>query len=129
MKYFYKYEIDDNEYKLLSDKKLNKEEVVELTLDYKYIAEFYADIDKFLDERVKNFEESDLIKSLFLVETTITGYDTYDSAVYCAYNEDEVKDFIEKDMGKDYLDSKISKIGIALEDVELGQIVASFNAG
>jgi len=129
MKYFYKYNIDDEEIKFLSDKKINKDELVELTLDDKYVAEYYADKDKFLKKRIKNFKEEDLVKLLFLVETNIAGWDTYDSAVYCAYNEDEVRDYIEKDLGKEYCNSTIKKIGIAFENVELGQVIASFNAG
>ena len=129
MKYLYKYEIDGNEYKLISDKKLNKEELVESSLDYKYASEYFSDIDKFLNERVKNLREEELVKSLFLIRTGIIGWDTYDSAVYCAYCEDEIRDYLEDDLGRKYRGSKIKKIGTALAGVGVGLIISSFNAG
>jgi len=129
MKYLYTYEIDGNEYRYVSDMKLDKEDLIEFRLDYKYISEYYSDIDKFLNERVKNFKEEELVKSLFLVETGIIGWDTYDSAVYCAYCGDEVRDYLEDDLGRKYRCSKIKKIGTALASVDVGLIISSFNAG
>lgn len=70
-------------------------------------------------------------------------YDTYDSAVVCAENEDEAKQISVDEFGgvpgdpDDFDDStwttidkiQCKLIGIADEDMTKGVVVASFNAG
>ena len=79
--------------------------------------------------------------NLYLISQTINnGYNTYDSAVVCAENEEEArmthpdgrKDWDgEMDYWDDWCDAKdvkVKLIGTSVEGVERGVVCASFNA-
>ena len=59
------------------------------------------------------------------------NYDTFDSAIVCAENEEEARN---TKLGNNYSwvkpeDVHVEEIGIAKDDVEKGIVLASFNAG
>ena len=67
--------------------------------------------------------------NLYKIETDISGYDTYDSAVYAAESEQDAIDCSESRMGYEYQSNTAEFIGIAKEGTEEGEICSSFNAG
>ena len=80
---------------------------------------------------------------LFLISQNINnGYDTYDSAVVCAENEDEAKKINPDGYGKEVTTEEerysswttidnvdVEYLGEAKEELEAGVVCASFNAG
>lgn len=71
-------------------------------------------------------------------QSVVSGYDTYDSAVVCAANEDEARSIhpggfdVSWGSGSWPLNTnkvKVDLIGLAFDHVEPGVICASFNAG
>lgn len=83
--------------------------------------------------------------NLYLIyQDSRDGYDTYDSAVVCAANEDEARqihpsghewswEYEKRDIGASWAatpdDVKVKLIGLAADGVEPGRVLASFNAG
>lgn len=72
-------------------------------------------------------------KKIYLLERQDEGgYDTYDSLVVCASNEDEAK-LIRPDYGSDSWVSAdkitVTYIGVADKSIQKGLIHSSFNAG
>ena len=81
---------------------------------------------------------------IYKIYQTVNGdYDTYDSAVVCAENEEEAKKIHPSPYRKEEVgiettafdgwcslkDVKVEEIGDANDDMKKGVIVASFNAG
>ena len=61
-----------------------------------------------------------------------TGYDTYDSAIVCAENEEEARNTNLGSVGGSWVkpeDVQVEEIGIANDDIKKGIICSSFNAG
>ena len=83
------------------------------------------------------------MKLYLLSQNEVSGYDTYDSIVVVAENEEEAKNIspYNKDLsevtgsydtwvGKDNIDKiKVTYLGEAKEGLEKGVIIHSFNAG
>lgn len=72
-------------------------------------------------------------------QTVNNDYDTYDSAIVCAENEEEARNTLPSPYGDwggsmpEWADSpkqvKVKEIGIANSDQKKGVVLASFNAG
>jgi hypothetical protein len=61
-----------------------------------------------------------------------TDYDTYDSAIVCAENEEEARNTNLGSVGGSWVkpeDVHVEEIGIANDDIKKGIILSSFNAG
>ena len=77
------------------------------------------------------------MKYLYLIsQDTNNGYDTYDSAVVCARNEEEARNYPVGDYGRDFGNDwvspekvKVELIGEATKNIKVGAILKSFNAG
>lgn len=74
------------------------------------------------------------MKLFIISQDTNTDYDTYDSAVVCADNEEEAKKITPAEAFPgtwcaDINDVKVEYIGEAKEGTKKGVILSSFNAG
>ena len=80
------------------------------------------------------------MKLYLLKQNAKEDYDTYDSCVVCAENEEDAKSihpdgsvFIEREHWGTWANTKdqisCEEIGVPIEGLERGVIVASFNAG
>lgn len=128
--YIYFIQINEERNELISKEKLNKVKLVERYITGKDMADFYEDNDKFIKENcIIKVREG--YKSLYLISTNQSGYDTYDSAVYCAYTEKQAIQLSEENMGSSYkpYTNLARMIGTAEDFMEIGEVVSSFNAG
>jgi len=77
---------------------------------------------------------------LFILYGTASGYDTFDSCIVCAENEEEAKNinpmygekwvyWCECEWAKSPEDVTVEYIGEADENIEKGVVLASYNAG
>ena len=106
------------------------ESLVEDNLNYEKDNMYYYDSEKFTNENVViEMIEENVKKKLFYFDTGVKGYDTYSSGVVCSYHEGQGLEMIIERMGDCYSDSKFSLIGIAEENLSLGEVVFSFHAG
>jgi len=70
-----------------------------------------------------------------LTQSSVSGYDTFDSCVVCANNEDEAKEitpngFCFNDWATSPEQVVAKFIGVAADDIELSSmVIASYNAG
>ena len=126
--FLYTVKIRDEIFEYLSEKDLTDEELVEIFLTVDNMGTFYLNPEEFIDDYC-TIEIEEAYKQLFLIITSERGYDTYDSAVYCAYTEKLAIEYSIKDMGQNYESNNAEFIGVAKETLPLGQVVASFNAG
>jgi len=125
--YLYKFSIQDRQYSILNEDEDKLQELIEKNIKNDEIAIFYGDHKEFMDNfvDVENIELQD--KGIYLIWTDKHGYDTYDSARYCAYTEEQAIELSEEKMSSYYKYKNTAElIGIANEDLE---IVSSFNAG
>jgi hypothetical protein len=68
--------------------------------------------------------------NLYLLSQNVnTGYDTYDSCVVCAKNEDEARTLGPDHCWCDPCDVKVKLIGVADKGIVKGIVLSSFNAG
>ncbi len=129
MKYLYTFNINEREYEVISDRVDKISNLVEMNLQESEVGLFYMDYKNFMDNRVK-YSVKEANKNLYLILTNQSGYDTYDCAVYCAYTEKEAIKMSENRMSySNEYKNTAELIGIADEDLEVGEIVSSFNAG
>ena len=76
-----------------------------------------------------------VLKLFKISQNSNTDYDTYDSAIVAAYDEEEARNtHPDGDWECNYTWSEpdevsVKYIGIATEDIEAGVVLASFNAG
>jgi len=129
MKYSYTFNINGREYERISDRMDTISNLVEKNIQESEVGLFYIDhktfMDKYVEYRVKGVN-----KNLYLIITNQSGYDTYDSAVYCAYTEKEAIKMSENRMSySNEYKNTAELIGTPKEDLEVGEIVSSFNAG
>jgi len=102
--------------------------LIEQNINENELADFYTDQELFIKEQTTgNVVKTH--KKLFLIETSQSGWDTYDSAVFCAWTKKECIERVIKRMGEDYRYSEIIEICKANKDLGVGEIVSSFNAG
>lgn len=100
----------------------NKSKIIEDNVPYKFISQYYNQELKITCTKEKVF------KKLYIIYTGFNDYDTYDSGVFCAYNKEQCLELAIKKSG--FFNSQdIHEIGIANEDLELGEVCTSFNAG
>ena len=130
--YNYNIKINDREYSLLSEDQMSRYQIVEKYIKDNEISDFYETPEDFI--RIKcdvQVEQAEL--KLWLISTDRSGYDTYDSAVYAAYTEEQAVQLSEEQMssGRSYnrYSNHAEYLGDAYRDVELGEIVSSFNGG
>jgi len=124
----YKISINGREYEVLADYGESVSAIVYDKITNSELSEYLEDSEKFI-ERYVEYTAEKCQKNIYLIVTDQRGYDTYDSAVFCAYTEAQALEFTIERMGKDYENSSVEYIGKAKEDLELGEIVTSFNAG
>lgn len=62
-------------------------------------------------------------KKLYKVSRELGGYDEYDSAIVCAYSPTQALS------EKTAMWQKISYIGVAKQNLPIGLVIGSFNAG
>ena len=128
--YLYIFEINGREYEELNIQSDYLPSLIEQNITENELADFYTDQELFIKEQTSGH----LLKThkkLFLVETDQTGYDTYDSAVYCAWTEKEAIELSENNMGSSYYPyhNTVKEIGKANKNLDIGEVVSSFNAG
>jgi len=92
------------------------------------IYDFYNNSKIFIEDQVQ-FKTEEARKKLWLINTDQSGWDTYDSGVFCAYTEKQALDFSIDRMGNAYEDNTADVIGLAIASLEIGEVVSSFNAG
>ena len=129
--YIYSIQINKEEnLELITEEKLDKEILINKFISEKDKLEFYKDTEKFIEEKC-SLKVRKGIKCLYLIYTDKSGYDTYDSAVYCAYTEKQVIQLSEVQMGGGWetYHNNAEFIGTAHEDLRIGEVVSSFNAG
>jgi len=75
------------------------------------------------------------MKLFYISQDVNNGYDSYDSAVVCAKDEEEARNIHPSGYGNDYgtwcdvKDVKVEYIGKAKKGSKKGVVCASFNAG
>lgn len=119
---------DEREIEVLS-KNDNIEKIIKDNLNEKEFSEFCYDEEEFM-KRVE-YHSIPISKKLWYITTNQKGYDTYDSGVICAYTEKQAIEISEKDMSnisKKY-ENRANFIGEAKEDLLIGKVCYSFNAG
>jgi hypothetical protein len=127
--YIYNIEIKGRKYDFISKNKNRKSDLVEKYLKVDDYPEFYDDQMKFIDNYCK-LHIREAVKNLYYITTNQRGYDTYDSAVYCAYSESHAIELSEKDMSAYKKYSNLARIiGIAEPHLKIGVVISSFNAG
>jgi hypothetical protein len=128
--YIYNIIIKEDKYELISKEKFNKEILVNKYLLERDMPEFYEDTQKFIEEHCK-ISVREGIKKLYLIHTNKSGWDTYDSAVYCAYSERQAIELSEEKMSSHCLKytNLAKEMGTAENFIEIGEVVSSFNAG
>jgi len=124
--YRYIYTINGREYDELSSFKDDISNLVEMNIRDDEVGLFYSDHKDFMDNVVKIYLIEKVKKNLYLVDTDVTGYDTYAGGVFCAYSEKQSLEFAVARMG--YASSS-KKIGVADDNLELGSVITSFRAG
>jgi hypothetical protein len=125
----YTIKINDREYEILEDFKDTYTIMSNLIIESE-MPLFYGNYDDFMTKFV-SIKREEAFKKLYFISTNQTGYDTYDSAVYCAYTDKQAKEMSEQRMNykEGEYNNKVSVIGTARTDVEIGEVVSSFNAG
>jgi len=126
--YKYIFEIKDRKYEELSKEENHLDALIEQNILCDEVPEFYSDQEAFIKKYTKGHSIK-THKKLFLVQTDQRGWDTYDSAVFCAWTEKEALELTIRRMGQDYEHSTVKEIGKANKDLEVGEVVSSFNAG
>ena len=126
--YNYIFSINGRDYEKLSPQKDYMASFIGQNINNNELADFYTDQEDFIKTQTQGFYTK-TYKKLYLIETTQRGWDTYDSGVFCGYSKQEIKEMVIDRMGDDYADSEIIEIGKANEDLDIGEVVSSFNAG
>ena len=126
--YKYVFEINGREYEELNIQGDYFPALVEQKINENELADFYTDQELFIKEQTTGHIVK-THKKLFLILTDQNGWDTYDSGVFCAWTEKEALEMVIQRMGEDYKNSTIQEIGKANKDLDIGEIVSSFNAG
>jgi len=126
--YRYIFEINGREYEELNIQADYLPALIEQHINNNELADFYTDQELFIKEQTTGHAIK-TNKKLYLIETTQRGWDTYDSGVFCAWSEKECTEMVIARMGGDYADSEIIEIGKASSDLDIGEVVSSFNAG
>jgi len=126
--YKYIFEINGRQYEELNINEDCMSSLIEQNINENELADFYTDRELFIKEQTTGHVVK-THKKLYLIQTTQRGWDTYDSAVFCAWTEKDCIEMVVQAMGEDYRDSKIIEIGKANKDLGVGEIVSSFNAG
>lgn len=119
--------IKDRRYEFIDEKSTKSRELIEQNIKQDEVSEFYTDENAFIDKYCSMRLEH-ISKSLWYINTSESGYDTYDSAVWCSYTEQQAIESSEARMGRGYINSA-EHIGFANKNLELGEVVSSFNAG
>lgn len=128
--YIYDIQIGTERNELISEEELSKVKLVEQFITEKDLDSFYENPKEFIDKKcILNTREG--CKSLYLILTDQSGWDTYDSAIYCAYTEKQAIQLSEEKMGGSYqrYTNTAKIIGTAEDFVQTGDVVSSFNAG
>ena len=119
----------NNKYKesILSEEKLNEDDLFFKISQDVYADKYILSEDEFKAKyKFKLFQQN--TTNLYLVITSISGYDTFDSAVISAWTEEEAYELSIEKMGPAYKDNVVELIGVSnFKNSEI--IVASFNAG
>ena len=127
--YEYSITIKDRNYSQLFKDKQDEMSLVEIHIKQDEVADFYANSVAFFEEYCTIFYEKTNLK-LYLLSTNQSGWDTYDSAVYCAYNEEDACKMSEKAMSfNGEYKNTAEYIGIADKLCGRGEVCSSFNAG
>ena len=99
-----------------------KESIVEQNIPYELISNYYN------GELQLETEVIELQKRLYLLETGVRGYDTYDSGVFVAYCEEQALEIATK-KSADFKNASVTYIGNPTKDLKVGAVCLSFNAG
>jgi len=129
--------INNNEYIELTKKNLKKDynkielsDLIEKNLNYEKDNMFYYDVEKFIKNNVKiEILEYNVKKKLYLLNTNQTEYNTYQAAVFCAYYENQALEMSSQKLHDYFINSNILLIGIAENNIPIGEVISSYHNG